>query len=691
METPVATPEIQTSNNLPTPQKNDKFYMALGSLVLLSCLLFVIYLFKNFSFFLPKPKPSASPTQESLLTFKKFEKFASEEEFVNYLKNTEGQTGMANIGMQTFGGEVALREAVTSDLGMTKEGMGAPSAITQEAGRVSETNVQVIGIDEPDIVKTDAKQIYYSDNSPRVLYEQSVRCVGGEDCIIPPQPTSETKIIKAFPPEDLEKLANIEKTGDLLLYHNKLILFSFDEIVGFEVSDPTTPKQAWQLSLKSKLNSQNSEVVTARLYSGKLYLVTRTYLNRNRPCPIEPLYVNDQPFSISCMEIYHPVPEVYSDSLYTVMVLDPETGKIQDKISFVGQTSNSVVYMSKNSLYVTYPFSPDVVAFFYDFLNTKGKTLFPANVLARVKKLKDYEISQQAKMTELSTIMQEYQNSLSDDERLKVENELNNKMSDYYKEKRRTLERTGLVKINLDNFSLGARGEVAGRLLNQFSLDEYDNYLRIATTVGGTNWNTQDSANDVYVLDKNLKITGSVEDLGLEEKIYSVRFIEDKGYLVTFKQVDPFFVLDLSNPKLPKVKGQLKIPGYSAYLHPIDKDKILGIGKEGNGVKISLFGVSDPENPQEIDKYLLTDYYSDILETHHAFLLDKSHQIFFVPGSEGGYIFSYKNDKLELVRTVAGFGVKRALYLDDYLYILGEQSLVVLNENTWVQVNELSF
>ena len=78
-------------------------------------------------------------------------------------------------------------------------------------------------------------------------------------------------------------------------------------------------------------------------------------------------------------------------------------------------------------------------------------------------------------------------------------------------------------------------------------------------------------------------------------------------------------MIDLSDPKNPAMKGELKIPGYSSYLHPIDKDRIVGVGKEGANVKISLFDVSDPSNPKEASKYVLTDYWSDVLNTHHAF------------------------------------------------------------------------
>jgi len=192
-------------------------------------------------------------------------------------------------------------------------------------------------------------------------------------------------------------------------------------------------------------------------------------------------------------------------------------------------------------------------------------------------------------------------------------------------------------------------------------------------------------------LDQDLQIVGSVQDLGLTERVYSVRFIEDKGYVVTFRQIDPFYVLDLSDPTNPELKGELKIPGYSSYLHPITKDKILGIGMEGSNVKVSLFDVTSPEDPQEMDKYTLSEYWSDILNTHHAFLLDSKHEIFFLPGSKGGYVFSYKDDKLSLTKAVSEISAKRAIYIEDYLYIVGENKIVVLDEISWERVNDIEF
>ncbi|HNY97987.1 MAG TPA: beta-propeller domain-containing protein, partial [Candidatus Pacearchaeota archaeon] len=204
----------------------------------------------------------------------------------------------------------------------------------------------------------------------------------------------------------------------------------------------------------------------------------------------------------------------------------------------------------------------------------------------------------------------------------------------------------------------------------------------------GLNMPASNSANDVYVLDGSLKTIGSVTNLGLQERIYSARFIADKGYVVTFRQTDPFYVIDLKDPKNPKLAGELKIPGYSGYLHPISKDKILGIGQENWQVKLALFDVSDPQNPKELDKYLLKEGYSDAINNHRAFLLDQKHQVFFLP-AQGAYIFSYKDDKLQLAKALSVDQARRAVYINDYLYVFSNNSLIILDENNWEKVKSL--
>ena len=617
-----------------------------------------------------------SPVLPSAPTVKDIEKFSSEDDFKSYLQEAE----LAYT--ETFGMMGAVRE-----ISMV-EGTTPVPTVSIEKGevpeRISETNVQVLGIDEPDIVKTDGKEIYFSSGKSyywRQLWE-----------VIPPKIIGQTQVIKAFPPTELSVEAKIDKKGDLLLDKNVLVIFSGNIIYGYDVSNPESPEKKWEMELEDK-----NYVLSARLYKDKIYLIIKTNINTYRPCPIKPLSVGGDSLTIKCTEIYHPVVSIPADVTYTAIVFDPSSGKVEKNISFVGSSSQSILYMSENGIYVTYFYFGDSIKFFSDFLKEKCQDIVPDWVIEKMEKLTEYDISDSAKLVEFEVIMQKYISSLSKDEELRIQNEFTNRMTDYYKDHKRDLEKTGIIKIGLDNFNVLATGNVSGRLLNQFSLDEYKDHLRIATTIGGSFWGMRpiggigESANDVYVLDKDLKITGLVKDLGLTEKIYSVRFIEDKGYLVTFRQIDPFFVIDLSNPQKPELKGQLKIPGYSSYLHPLTKDKILGIGKEGSKVKISLFNVEDPENPTELDKYSLDEYWSDILNTHHAFLLDKKHGIFFLPGNKGGYIFSYENYRLKLVKAVSDVRARRAVYINDYLYIIGDDKVIVLNEINWEKVNKIEF
>jgi hypothetical protein len=127
-----------------------------------------------------------------------------------------------------------------------------------------------------------------------------------------------------------------------------------------------------------------------------------------------------------------------------------------------------------------------------------------------------------------------------------------------------------------------ASGIVPGTILNQFSMDEHKGYFRIATTIGSWWWGRDDSKNNVYVLDDDMRTVGKLEGLAPGETIYSARFFGNRCYLVTYKQIDPFFVIDLRNPKDPKVLGELKIPGFSTYLHPYDENHVIGIGKNAN-------------------------------------------------------------------------------------------------------------
>ena len=609
-------------------------------------------------------------------------KISSKDELRNYLQ-------LATALQQKSAGLLFMRRSANGALLPT----AAPQAL-ESAGRVSNTTVQVKGIDEPDIVKVDDKTLYVAgQENYYILMDRPTVGTGGmvDPSIYPPPEYNppKTSLINAFPPADMAVKSKLDTSGEMLLVKDKKILTVFgpQSITAYNVSETSNPKELWNNKLE-----QNTSVVSSRLHNGKIYVVTRTYLNQSDPCPILPM----SGIVIDCWEMYRPAKILPTDSSFTAMVIDPVTGKAEKELSFLGSTQDSIVYMSPQALYITYYYPEPTAKLTVKAMIERGTGVFPASVIEEIKKVDTYSISDEAKTVELQVILDRYYKTISADERLKVENNWNNQLQAYIKDHRRELEKTTIVKIPLDTFTIGATGSVPGYPVNQFALDEYQGNLRVAVTVGERSswwwgWQSQESANDVYILNSSLAIIGSVRDLGLSERIYAARFIGERGYLVTFRQIDPFYVLDLSNPQNPKRVGELKIPGYSSFLVALAENKILGVGQESNQVKVAIFDVTNPASPVEKDKYILAENWSEVLSNHKAFLMDEKHSIFFIPGSQGGYVFSYAGDKLSLAKAVSGYDVKRAVYLNDYLYVVGQNNITVLDENTWIQVKGFAY
>lgn len=180
-------------------------------------------------------------------------------------------------------------------------------------------------------------------------------------------------------------------------------------------------------------------------------------------------------------------------------------------------------------------------------------------------------------------------------------------------------------------------GAVPGTLLNQFAMSEHRDVLRVATTSGATS--------GVYTVDlthADLPIIGAVDGLAQGERIYAVRFVGETGYIVTFKKIDPLFVIDLANPRALTVTGELKVPGFSTYLHPLAGGRLIGLGNEADdqgsfawfeGLKLSLFDVSHPANPTELSHTIIgtRGSYSPALYDHHAFTYDPTRQLLALP------------------------------------------------------------
>ncbi|MCL2476240.1 beta-propeller domain-containing protein [Candidatus Bathycorpusculum sp.] len=203
---------------------------------------------------------------------------------------------------------------------------------------------------------------------------------------------------------------------------------------------------------------------------------------------------------------------------------------------------------------------------------------------------------------------------------------------------------TTIYRVAIDGLQLSceSQGSVFGNILNQYSMDEYNGDFRIATNY--YNLESQTQVNNVYVLNSELIVIGKLEGLAPNENLHAARFMGDKGYLVTFKTIDPLFVIDLSNPSNPKVLGELKIPGYSDYLHPYDENHLIGIGKEttesdtGNfawyqGLKLSLFDVTNVREPIQLTSYGIGDRGTEslVLSDPHAFLFNKERNLLVIP------------------------------------------------------------
>jgi uncharacterized secreted protein with C-terminal beta-propeller domain len=257
-----------------------------------------------------------------------------------------------------------------------------------------------------------------------------------------------------------------------------------------------------------------------------------------------------------------------------------------------------------------------------------------------------------------------------------------------------------------------ASGEVPGWLLNQFSMGEQEGYLRVATTSFDWWWGT-DAGEDtlgsaVTVLEDNrlgqLLPVGQLDGIAPGERIYATRFLGDTGFLVTFRQVDPLFTLDLANPRDPRLVGQLEVTGYSAYLHPVGEDFLLAVGMEADeegrviGLAVSLFDVSDLANPRLAHRYTVESSpdawsWSEALWDHHAFTFHRG--VLSIPAYiyENGQEFSGlivlsvdpaqgiaelgRVDHSDLPGTDVWPQMRRSVFIEDYLYSLSSRGLKV--------------
>lgn len=565
------------------------------------------------------------------------------------------------------------KEAITLNKGIVMESSKDAGASEKSADSVkeySETNNQVAGIDEADIIKTDGRQIY--------------QVMDGK-----------VNIIKAIPSNKMEVLSTISfdqsfYANELFLHHDKLIVIgngskmlekekvSFDQTIPmfnatkvliYDIKNPSEPKILREIEVEG-------QTIQSRKKDGIIYLISNYYpdfwtLEKDKDADLRPKYSDSIKGSNLQTIPYNKIqylPQSH-EANYTIIT----TINLEDPRQNIGLTtylgSGQQIYMSEKNLYIAVSN--------YPLVQTFRESVDSAN--------------------------------------------------------------TSIYKFSVNGTRVDFRNstEVSGRVLNQFSMDEYHGYFRVATTEGDT-WNEKESsANHLFILDENLIEVGKLNDLAKGERIYSTRFMGDRIYIVTFKETDPLFVIDGKDPRNPTVLGELKIPGFSNYLHPLDENHLIGFGYDTKvlsdkgsingqrvvtgGIKISFFDVTNMKKPIEKFHEIIGDRgtYSALNYDHKALLIDKKRQLFTFPISvyqdiegnefeqkfdfQGGYVYHLDIDngftllhKISHMNQAAPYeewenSIQRFLYIGDNLYAISPKKITSYQLKDFVQNGEVKF
>ncbi|MEK0319681.1 MAG: beta-propeller domain-containing protein, partial [Nitrosopumilus sp.] len=574
-------------------------------------------------------------------------------EGTNDIKKISSQEELEEIleASTLFGGgfydnRILTRNMIVNDVVMfetaSSDGVSVPSVAKTESGGsdYSTTNVQVANVDEPDYLKNDSKYVYIVSRNTLT-------------------------IIDAYPAESAKLILKIaldvesQYIQNMFLNEDRLVIFyngqSDDEIIPqfdfvprrsynpithaliIDVSDKEIPTILKDYSIDGHFRD-------ARMIGDYVYFVTNS--NINHQYPRLPIIMENSIRIMTPDAFYFDNVEQFSN-FNTLTAIDIFGDTINSETFLMGYTG--AFYVSEDNFYLTYQQSMPFGFYenssrdrFFDVI----VPLLPNDIQSEIKTIQnDSSMNASTKWIKISELMQKSYNEMDKVAKEKLFEKIRDALNEYDVKIQEETRKTIIHKISIDEGKIEyvAKGSVPGRLLNQFSMDQSGDRFRVATT---TEYYTQYQgtvrANAVYVLDEQLNIVGGLDQIAPGESIFSARFIGDRLYLVTFQQIDPFFVIDLSTDT-PKILGELKIPGFSNYLHPYDEDHIIGIGRdvkeieEGRvqqlGIKIALFNVADVSNPKVVDDVIIgnSSTYSEALNNHKAFFFDKTRGVLSIP------------------------------------------------------------
>ena len=653
-------------------------------------------------------------------------KILSQEELKNILEASSLFSGNFydnNILVRDMAVDVMMESAVAD--GFTTS---APTAKIESGGSdYSTTNVQVANVDEPDYIKNDSKYVYIVSRNTLT-------------------------IIDAYPAEDAKVILKIaldiesQYIQNMFLNEDRLVIFyngqSDDEIIPqfdfiprrsyssvthaliVDVSDKEKPVILKDYSIDGHFSD-------ARMIGNFAYFVTNNYINHQYPRL--PVILEDSIKIMTPDAFYFDNIEEFSN-FNTLTAIDIFGDTINSETFLMGHTG--AFYVSEDNFYLTYQqYMPNS---FYE--NSSQNRFFdvivpllPSEIQNEIKLIQnDSALSSSTQWIQISELMQKSYNEMDKNEKEKLFEKIKSALNEYDVKIQEDARKTIIHKISIDEEKIKyvAKGEVPGRLLNQFSMDQNGDRFRVATTTEiYTQYDGTIRSNSVYVLDEKLDIVGQLEDIAPEESIFSARFMGDRLYLVTFQQIDPFFVIDLSTDT-PKILGELKIPGFSNYLHPFDEEHVIGVGRDTKeidngrvqqlGIKIALFNVSDVNNPKVAGDIIIGDSstHSEALYNHKAFFFDKTRGVISIPISgdvkgldntsskmfapeynrwSGFYVFDVdKSNGFETKGTIThsdddsryyGMSNARTFYIDDVLYTASQGYLKM---NSFEDLNEIN-
>lgn len=656
-------------------------------------------------------QPVAFKDSDFLVLTKEDLLYLLKQDFASYSRN-EGRKSLSVDAPMTNAAPVVMESSYDSAAGSSPDYSG--------------TNVQVQGIDEGDIVKTNGDKIFIGrSNKLIVINNVNPPLDDIYDLEISKEPNYDDYSYYTSPQETIQ---TILLDQDLLyLVTTKYHMESkFDNSLLYPqiLSIPTTVVTTYKIKEDSLEELSKIEIdgmyYQSRLKNGFVYLIT----NNNNFYYANPRLLNDivinpiketKAGNVSSTERTIIMPKdgtPDNKNMYTVTTLKYNDSKdsVVDSLDLLLDYS-STIYMSENNLYIAHKENQYWGWRFYGYYNNNleifkeiYKDVYPSSVKEEIEK----NIDDSEKLLE---ILNNYYISLDADGKEKLYNNIQDATENYYQKKQKEREKTFINKLELKaDGKLGeiTTGYVQGDLLNQFSLDEdNDGYLRVAITYRNEDYKSE---NAIVILNPALEKYSELDSLAEDETIYSVRFMDDMVYLVTFRQMDPFFVIDLSDRKNPEVLGFLKIPGYSNYLHPISETLILGVGQDTKanqwggvsqaGVKLSLFDVSDYKDPKEVATYVVdTDNsYTPIQNDHKAFLYVKKNNLVVIPVNEhyntrepgmNFYVLELTENDIvekEIINHKSSQswygGILRSLYIDNELYTISDNQISTYNFET---------